>query len=365
MPNQFGWGLGMQGVSAFPSNFSNIGPSEQKAGSTRFTSKVPATMGVGGINSAYPSSLGLSGGAFGSGEMGSRDFGSLGLTQAQAFGFGQPASFTGGGEFRGEGYSFRQPLNSMALAPQTSIPIEGGALSVGINRAQTAGQMGRTAIQTPRGTIFATDQQQANMAAPRSIDQQSSRSPQQQQALLDNIRKNAPALNQQRTDWVQNTIQQRRENPTTYTTPSGMSVAVPTNRFGEPLKAWTDQLGGEGRLKTGPRSAPQTASAALPQQTIRGERFENLNSFNPSEGFTGSIASNYAPPTTSGFGNRTRISGDKRNSSPMSEGIMSAFDFGMSVVPSYMPNSPVIPQNNAIAMGMNQSPFGSGFSTIF
>ncbi len=188
MPNQFGWGLGMQGVSAFPSNFSNIGPSEQKAGSTRFTSKVPATIGVGGINSAYPSSLGLSGGAFGSREMGSRDFGSLGLPQAQAFGFGQPASFTGGGGFRGEGYSFRQPLNSMALAPQTSIPIEGGALSVGINRAQTAGQMGRTAIQTPRGTIFATDQQQANMAAPRSIDQQSSRSPQQQQALLAQIR---------------------------------------------------------------------------------------------------------------------------------------------------------------------------------
>lgn len=98
------------------------------------------------------------------------------------------------------------------------------------------------------------------------------RTPEQQQALLDNIRKNAPALNQQRTDWVQNTIQQRRENPTTYTTPSGKSVAVPTNRFGEPIKAWMDQLGDSGRLNYGPRPAPQTASAT-PSQPSQGIRF--------------------------------------------------------------------------------------------
>jgi hypothetical protein len=69
-------------------------------------------------------------------------------------------------------------------------------------------------------------------------------------------------LNQQRTDWVQDTIQQRRGNPTTYKSPSGMAVAVPTNRFGEPIKAWMDQLGGEGRLNYGPKPASQTASAA-------------------------------------------------------------------------------------------------------
>lgn len=364
MPNKLDSGLGLQGVPAFPSNFSNIGPSEQKAGSTRFAGGAPATMGIGGINSAYPSSLGLSGGAFGSREMGSRDFGSLGLPQAQAFGFGQSASFTGGGELRNEGYNFRQPLNGMALAPQTSIPIEGGALSVGINRAQTAGQMGRTAIQTPYGTMFATEQQAVNSQTPRTAAQSSSRTPQQQQELLDNIRKNAPALNQQRTDWVQNTIQQRRENPTTYKTPSGMSVAVPTNRFGEPIKAWMDQLGGEGRLNYGPRPASKTASAASPQP-LRGAAFENLNSFNPSESFTGSMASNYAPPTTIGFGNRTRISGEKRNSSPMVDGIMSAFDSGMSVVPSYMPNFPTLPQGNSMAAGLMDSPFGSGLSAIF
>jgi hypothetical protein len=191
------------------------------------------------------------------------------------------------------------------------------------------------------------------------------RTPEQQQALLDNIRKNAPALNQQRTDWVQDTIQQRRENPTTYKSPNGKSVAVPTNRFGEPIKAWMDQLGDSGRLNYGPKPAPKTASAASPQP-IRGARFENLNSFNPSESFTGSMASNYAPPTTLGFGNRTRISGEKRNSSPMSEGIMSAFDSGISVVPSYAPSFPTgFPPNNALAMGINQSAFGSGFSAIF
>lgn len=381
MPNRLDSGLGMQGVPAFPANFSNIGPSEQKAGPTRFTGGVPATMGIGGINSAYPSSLGLSGRDYAPmrDQSGQTIYGGpLRMSQPQAFGGGglerrentitdQPFSFTNAsGGLANEGYNFRQPSrNTFALPSQTSIPIDGGPLSVGINRAQTAGQMGRTAIQNPYGTVFATDQQQANMNAPRSPDQQNSRTPQQQQELLDNIRKNAPALNQQRTDWVQNTIQQRRENPTTYKSPSGMSVAVPTNRFGAPIKAWMDQLGDSGRLNYGPKPAPKTASAASPQP-IRGARFENLNSFNPSESFTGSMASNYAPPTTIGFGNRTRISGEKRNSSPMSDGIMSAFDSGMSVVPSYMPSFPTgVPPNNSMAMGVSPSPFGSGFSAIF
>lgn len=381
MPSQLDSGLGMQGVPAFPSNFSNIGPSEQKAGPTRFTGGVPATMGIGGINSAYPSSLGLSGRDYAPmrDQSGQTIYGGpLRMAQPQAFGGGglerrentitdQPFSFTNAsGGLANEGYNFRQPSrNNFALPLQTSIPIEGGPLSVGINRAQTAGPMGRIAMQTPYGTIFATEQQQANMNASRSPDQQSSRTPQQQQELLDNIRKNAPALNQQRTDWVQDTIQQRRENPTTYKSPSGMSIAVPTNRFGEPIKAWMDQLGGEGRLNNKPRSASQTASAAAPQP-IRSAAFENLNSFNPSESFTGSMASNYAPPTTIGFGNRTRISGQKGNFSPMSNGIMPAFDLGISGVPSYMPSFPMgIPPNNSIAMGVNPSPFGSDFSTIF
>ena len=132
-------------------------------------------------------------------------------------------------------------------------------------------------IETPYGTATTTlnpEQQAFRFQARQQAEQTGTmpRTPQQQQTLLENIRKNAPALNQQRTDWVQNTIQQRRENPTTYTTPSGKNVAVPTNRFGEPIKAWMDQLGGGGRLNYGPSPSPQTASAASSQPS-QGVRF--------------------------------------------------------------------------------------------
>ena len=115
MPNQLDSGLGMQGVPAFPSNFSNIGPSEQKAGLTRFAGGVPATMGIGGINSAYPSSLGLSGRDYApmrdqSGETIYRG-GPLGLSQPQALSLDQPFSFknNASGAAANEGYNFRQP----------------------------------------------------------------------------------------------------------------------------------------------------------------------------------------------------------------------------------------------------------------
>lgn len=155
-------------------------------------------MGIGGVNAAYPSSLGLSGGAFGSREVGSRDFGSLKLSQPQSLSLGQPFSFTNAsGGLANEGYNFRQPSrNNFALPLQTSIPIEGGPLSVGINRAQTAGPMGRIAMQNPYGTIFATEQQQANMNAQRTPDQQSSRTPEQQQALLAQMRTRGAAIGQ-------------------------------------------------------------------------------------------------------------------------------------------------------------------------
>jgi hypothetical protein len=213
MPNQLDSGLGMQGVPAFPSNFSNIGPSGQRTGATNFAGGVPATMGIGGINAAYPSSLGMSGRDYApmrdqSGQTIYRG-GPLGLSQPQAFGGGglerrentimdQPFSFTNAsGGLANEGYNFRQPSrNTFALPSQTSIPIEGGPLSVGINRAQTAGQMGRIAMQNPFGTIFATEQQQANMNAQRTPDQQSSRTPQQQQELLAQMRTKGAAIGQ-------------------------------------------------------------------------------------------------------------------------------------------------------------------------
>jgi hypothetical protein len=243
-------------------------------------------------------------------------------------------------------------------------------------------------IESPYGTASTTltpEQQVLRSQARQQAEQMGTmpRTPEQQQAALDRIRQNAPALNQQRTDWVMNTIQQRRDNPTTYTTPSGMSSVVPTNRFGEPLKAWMDQLS-DGRLNYGPRPAPQTASASARQRN-QGVRFAPNPSrpipmpvvdasgsrigvtsdyqFDPYESFTNSMASNFAPPTLAGRGNRTVISGAGNNGlSPMSSGSMPAFDFGPSGVPSYLPSS-AVPYNNLnpIISGFRSSPFGSGF----
>jgi hypothetical protein len=213
MPNKLDSGLGLQGVPAFPSNFSNIGPSEQKAGPTRFTGGVPATMGVGGINSAYPSSLGLSGRDYApmrdqSGETIYK--GPLGLSQPQAFGGGglerrgntimdQPFSFTNNasGGLANEGYNFSQPSrNTFALPLQTSIPINGERISMRIDQtqAQMAAQQGKTAIQTPYGTMFATEQQAVNSQTPRTAAQSSSRTPQQQQELLAQMRERGGAI---------------------------------------------------------------------------------------------------------------------------------------------------------------------------
>ena len=80
-----------------------------------------------------------------------------------------------------------------------------------------------------------------------------------QTARLDQVRQNALTENQKRTRWVMDTIQQRRENPVTY----GGGISVPTNRFGEPIKAWTDMLGKQGRLdgtSATPLTAPSSAS---------------------------------------------------------------------------------------------------------
>jgi hypothetical protein len=216
-------GLGAQGVPAFPQSLSsdrplsftnnasgglaNEGynfrqPSRNNLSLPSQTSMPiqggPLSGGISGMT-AYTSSLGLSGGAFGSGEMGSRDFRSLGLSQPQSLSLDQPFSFknNASGGLANEGYNFRLPSrNNFALPLQTSIPIDGGPLSVGINRAQTAGQMGRIAMQNPYGTIFATEQQQANMNAQRSPDQQSSRTPEQQQALLAQMRTKGAAIGQ-------------------------------------------------------------------------------------------------------------------------------------------------------------------------
>jgi hypothetical protein len=128
----------------------------------------------------------------------------VGLFQPQAFGGGglerrentimdQPFSFTNNasGGLANEGYNFNQPSrNAFSLPLQTSIPINGDRISMRIDQtqAQMAAQQGKTAIQTPYGTMFATEQQAINSQTPRTAAQSSSRTPQQQQELLAQMR---------------------------------------------------------------------------------------------------------------------------------------------------------------------------------
>jgi hypothetical protein len=264
------------GVPAFPENLQNINP-PAAAPLIPFRGGGTAEMSVGGAQVNYPSRLGLAGGDYGTRfQFGAQEFGGARLPQSSAslnatgLDFNRPISFM---DARA---NFNQKFPNNPASPmeatiagftpagmqpqQTSIPIGGGPVSMGFaSTGPTQEQQGKTEIKTPRGSMWATPEQAAAMATPRTAGQQSSRSPAEQQALLDNIRKNAPALNQQRTDWVQNTIQQRKENPVTY----GGGITVPTNRFGEPIKAWTDMLGKQGRLdrtSATPPTAPSSAS---------------------------------------------------------------------------------------------------------
>jgi hypothetical protein len=218
---------------AFPTNFSNINP-PQTAPAIPFRGGGTAEMSVGGAQVNYPSRLGIAGGDYGTRfQFGAQEFGPARLPQASPFNF------------------------AGAQQQQTSIPIGGGPVSMGISSTPTAEQQGKTEIKTPYGSMWATPEQAANVMTPRTVNQQSSRSPAEQQAIIDQIRKNAPAINQARTEWVQNTIQQRRENPVTY---DGGRV-VPSNRFGDPIKAWTDMFKNQGRLDgAAAMSAPSTAS---------------------------------------------------------------------------------------------------------
>jgi hypothetical protein len=89
------------------------------------------------------------------------------------------------------------PLPLEQVSPMTSISrIEGGPVSMNINKPLTAEAQGRSVTQTPYGTVYATAQQQQNMQAPRTIAQQSSRSPAEQQALLAQMRERGSAIGQ-------------------------------------------------------------------------------------------------------------------------------------------------------------------------
>jgi hypothetical protein len=121
------------------------------------------------------------------------------------------------------------PLPTEQISPMTSISrIEGGPASMNINAPITAEAQGRRAIQTPYGTIYATQQQEENMQAPRTAAQQSSRSPAEQQALLAQMRRQGASIAQNYTQTMQNFAAQSA-------VPSGIPMTPPTNRFGQPI----------------------------------------------------------------------------------------------------------------------------------
>lgn len=107
-----------------------------------------------------------------------------------------------------EGYTpFTPPSERIAplpvgLPPQASMSIEGGPVNLrdttGMTAPKTAEQKGLQAIQTPRGTMYASDDQMANMMTPRTLAQQSSRSPAEQQALIAQMRQRGAELGRQR-----------------------------------------------------------------------------------------------------------------------------------------------------------------------
>jgi hypothetical protein len=181
-------------VPAFPSTLSNINP-EPTAPLIPFRGGGTAEMGVGGAQVNYPSRLGLSGGSYGPREMGARDFAPATLPQAQPTEMLRQ-QFTN--PFRTPSERFGSSLTEglTALPPTTSLPIDQGPLSANINAPMSAEAQGRQAIQTPRGTIYATSEQASNMMTPRTLAQQSSRSPAEQQALLAQMRERGSAIGQ-------------------------------------------------------------------------------------------------------------------------------------------------------------------------
>jgi hypothetical protein len=107
--------------------------------------------------------------------------------------------------------------------------IESGPVAMTASGTLTPEQRGRQAIQTPYGTVYATQQQASNLAAApsRTIDQQSSRSPEQQQALLAQARtagqKIASDYTKTMRDFTQGNIR------------TGFTNAAPRGRYGQPL----------------------------------------------------------------------------------------------------------------------------------
>jgi hypothetical protein len=220
-------------IPAFPTNFSNINP-EQRTNPIRFGGGGTAAMGLGGANVEYPSRLTLSGGDYGPREMGARDFAPAALPQAR------PAEmmnqmYTNPFATRSQRMGENLTLGLTQLPPTERLPIGEGPLSMNVTAPRSAEAQGRQAIQAPRGTLYATEEQAANMMTPRTLAQQGTRSPAEQQALLAQMRERGQQIAQNYGQTMQNFAADRRQNQQLYTTPLGAAIAPPTNRFGQPI----------------------------------------------------------------------------------------------------------------------------------
>jgi hypothetical protein len=137
------------------------------------------------------------------------------------------------------------PLPIEQITPMTAGQrpiIESGPVSMGIAATQTPEQRGLKPVQTPYGTVYATAQQQQNMQAPRTMAQQSSRSPAEQQALLAQMRERGSAI--------------------------GQRLAGQQEQYFQQVRAERNEL---------ERSTQAAALAGVPQETIRQARSQYLS----------------------------------------------------------------------------------------
>lgn len=144
-------------------SFTGLNPAE-KTGYIPFAGGGRAEVGLGGTNVRYPSNLGLMGGNIASGKI--------------------------------------APLPLEQISPMTSISrIEGGPASMNIAGPITAEAQGRQAIQTPRGTIYATAGQQQALGARTTAYE--GRTPEQQQALLAQMRRTGAGMAKTMTEFAE------------------------------------------------------------------------------------------------------------------------------------------------------------------
>ena len=164
----------------FPANFSNIGP-ETTAKPIPLGGGGTASMGLGGAQVSYPSRLGLAGGDYGTRfQFGAQEFGPARLPQAQPI----------------NTQTLTQGLAQLPTQQTPSFATDTSRTFMNIQGAQTAQQKGLQEIKTPFGSVFATEQQSAAMMTPRTMAQQGSRTPEQQQALLAQMRERGAAIGQ-------------------------------------------------------------------------------------------------------------------------------------------------------------------------